>query len=332
MIFTHSARSCRGTDGPAERTARKGFTLVELLVVIGIIAMLVGILLPALQQARRTANMVKCAASLRQIGAAFQFYANDHKGYWPAVVHAPGNTSPNANPIGVERRWCDLLAKYLYKEDKNNPLRTFDDYTDIANVRGLAPIWGCPEWNRNDSGNNVEPADAYRPGYGMNWYGGHYFEQNAALRFVNDYCKLSSPSAAVPDAAGTARGVYMTKEYYSKKKGADRGVVIDSMEWYATLPAGSSTNMLIYTNPGNWYKTLIRDANGNLGAWQPAPAGNIYTGNAGNAFTVDGQRHVRTNSPRSDGTKSMNLLYCDGHVSAVTVREAAEAFTLVSMN
>jgi len=62
---------------------RRGFTLVELLVVIGIITVLVALLFPALSGAREHANRVKCLATLRSMGLAAQMHADEHRGYMP---------------------------------------------------------------------------------------------------------------------------------------------------------------------------------------------------------------------------------------------------------
>ncbi|HYO11001.1 MAG TPA: type II secretion system protein [Tepidisphaeraceae bacterium] len=91
----HSGRPCRSGRSGQSCNSGRGFTLVELLVVIGIIAVLISILLPALSRARESANTIKCSANLRSIGQGLHLYLTENKQTFPASYLYRGHAINN---------------------------------------------------------------------------------------------------------------------------------------------------------------------------------------------------------------------------------------------
>ncbi len=136
------------------KQSRSGFTLIELLVVVAIIAILVALLLPALNQARSMAKRVSCLSNLRQLDTAITFYLNDNNGIlMPTLAYQVNDPYPNET-------WENRLWKYL---------RSRIDYSHWSDLSEFK----CPAARRVGSscaycGGNYAGEQAYTE-YSFNW-------------------------------------------------------------------------------------------------------------------------------------------------------------------
>jgi prepilin-type N-terminal cleavage/methylation domain-containing protein/prepilin-type processing-associated H-X9-DG protein len=163
------------------RKRRVGFTLIELLVVIAIIAILIGLLLPAVQKVRAAAARMKCSNNLKQIGLSIHNY-HDTMGFLPTAGSSDGKPfSSGPWPCNGEgTNWAVYILPYMeqgniynrltwngdagWTDDMNQPNSSAKNNVLLA-AGAIIPMYRCPsdprpDLIRNDS--NVRPADQYK--------------------------------------------------------------------------------------------------------------------------------------------------------------------------
>jgi prepilin-type processing-associated H-X9-DG protein/prepilin-type N-terminal cleavage/methylation domain-containing protein len=320
------------------RVSPVGFTLVELLVVIGIIALLISILLPALSRARQQASTIKCMANLRTIGQTIAIYVSEDHGSLP-FGFVPGSNPPNAPPmIGAApghlydptlvSQGCDWSTLLVHVTDP----RLGSDYSDAV-------------------------ADATNQKYGGSWQGVRaYFVcpdvptdlmATAAGSLINNYSchPRIMPNINGADPLPSANGNYLMGMMASHiKRSSDIATVFDgSLEsrgrlWTTSVEAFllQKESILNGVHP-NIFLTDNYALPSNTGGSGPLTAHSpVYVGPVPNTSASDWNADTNNNFGnirfRHMNNTAANVLMLDGHVQTFHYSKASGTTDLLQLN
>jgi prepilin-type N-terminal cleavage/methylation domain-containing protein/prepilin-type processing-associated H-X9-DG protein len=258
-----------GGAGGFPALAKRGFTLVELLVVIGIIALLLSILLPALSRAREASKATKCLSNVRQMGMAAMMYADENHGYLPP-------TSGPTETMTVDDGSTQSVAIRWYGGSYGGVTTG----TFVASASPLAQYWGTANLGGCPSFVDYEPI--LRPGYGNCDYA------------YSDWCGRG------PTGTGTGSGMKLTmfrdaadKAIFWDSARIINGVSIDRTPW--GYPSSGNPNTTPPTPDPNFHGR--HNGMGNV-AWldgHASPFSPYYFSsypNGGPNATLDQKNHI----------------------------------------
>ncbi len=307
---------------------RRGFTLVELLVVIGIIALLISILLPALGRVRQQAASTACQSNLRQIAIACVMYANENKGWLPPpqafewASTDTGNSSGKVLPYAAGKygSWATypfFLAKY-FGDRKFSPGGQGSTTVTDTDYNNLRSVFRCPTYVAGSE------LSSYRPGDIASI---NHYTDSANWILVGGYAL----NQYLPDKAPiqyTASG--MNTPYGPQDWGGVGGAWKYPITACGRITGKGSSNIVLIAD-GSGYQGLLGDK-GTILTRNPF---DTSTNGAYRHFSLDYIRHnggtkaaiTWTNNVPSGITYnssrgSVNAAFLDGHVESTPSKEA----------